>query len=209
MRKTTRQPSSVGEIIQQEFLIPSGVTVEMLSVMMDVDHQTVAELINGAKLSELLANKLAKYFGTSREFWLDIQTAHDNWQASQVTHPNPFKENKLDNPGVDATTSRIRSQRKLKSIIESEGGYIVDIPDDKRMLHPARYFETLFLHKLKARELNNNDLSKRLDLSVEQFNDFLKEKISVTLTLAKRLEEITGMRCEFWIRVQSKFDNSH
>ncbi|NRA81947.1 MAG: HigA family addiction module antidote protein [Pseudoalteromonas sp.] len=209
MRKTTRQPSSVGEIIQQEFLIPSGMTVEMLSVVLDVDHQTVAELINGAQLSELMVNKLAKYFGNSREYWFNIQAAHNNWQESQVTRPNPFKVNKLDNPGVDVTTSRIRGQRKLKSITESEGGYFVDIPDDKRMLHPARYFETLFLHKLKAQGSNNNDLSKRLDLSVEQFNDFLKEKISVTLTLAKRLEEVTGMPFEFWVRSQSKFDNSH
>ena len=129
-------------------------------------------------------------------------------QTNQGRHLNPFKLNNLGNPGVDVTTSRIRSRKKLRSIAEIEGGYIVDIPDGKEMLHPARYFEDLFLHKLKAQGLNNKDLSTQLGLSDEQFNDFLIEKISVTLTLAKRLEAMTGMPYDFWLRTQSKFDNS-
>ena len=76
------------------------------------------------------------------------------------------------------------------------------------MLHPARYFEDLYLQKLRAQGLSSNGLSKRLGISVEQFDDFLKEKISVTVTLAKRLETLTGMPCDFWLCAQSKFDNS-
>lgn len=137
-----------------------------------------------------------------------IQASSDSLQTNQGRHLNPFKLNNLGNPGVDVTTSRIRSRKKLRSIAEIEGGYIVDIPDGKEMLHPARYFEDLFLHKLKAQGLNNKDLSTQLGLSDEQFNDFLIEKISVTLTLAKRLEALTGMPCDFWLRAQCKFDNS-
>lgn len=137
-----------------------------------------------------------------------IRASCDNWQASQKQHTNPLKNNDLANPGVDVTTSRIRSRKKLESIAEIDDGYIVDIPDDKEMLHPARYFEALYLQKLLAQGLSNNDLSKMLGLSVEQFDDFLIEKISVTLTLAKRLETLTRMPCDFWLRAQSKFDNS-
>lgn len=64
------------------------------------------------------------------------------------------------------------SQKKLRSIAEIEG-YIVDIPNEKEMLHPARFFEDLYLQKLRAQGLSNNDLSKWLDLSVEQLGDFL------------------------------------
>ncbi|MCB4438068.1 hypothetical protein LHL20_17695 [Alteromonas sp. McT4-15] len=138
-----------------------------------------------------------------------IQASSDRWQTSQERNLNPFKLNNLGNPGVDVSTSRIRSRQKLRSIAEIEGGYIVDMPDTKETLHPARYFEDLFLQKLKAQGLDNKVLSKQLDLSDEQFNDFLKEKISVTVTFSKRLEVLTGMPCDFWLRAQSKFDNSH
>lgn len=137
-----------------------------------------------------------------------IQASRDSWQTSQIQHPNPFKNNDLDNPGVDVTTSRIRSQKKLISIAEIEDGDIVDIPDSKEVPHPARYFEDLFLYKLEAHGLSNNDLSKRLGLSVEQYYDFLKGKACVTANLAKRLEAVTGMPYEFWIRTQSKYDTN-
>jgi inhibitor of KinA sporulation pathway (predicted exonuclease)/plasmid maintenance system antidote protein VapI len=137
-----------------------------------------------------------------------IQASRDSWQKSQKQNTNPIKNKDLANPGVDVSISRIRSQQKLRSIAEIDGGYIVDIPDDKKMLHPARYFEAMYLHKFRAQGLSNNDLSNRLGLSVEQLDDFLIEKISVTLTLAKRLETLTRMPCEFWIRTQSKFNNS-
>lgn len=137
-----------------------------------------------------------------------IQASSDSLQTNQGRHLNPFKNNKRGNPGVDFRTSRIRSQKKLRSITEIEHTDILDIPDDKEMLHPARYFEDLFLQKLRAQGLSNNDLSKRLGLSIEQFSDFLKEKAIVTVTLSKRLEAVTGMPSEFWLRTQSKFDNS-
>lgn len=138
-----------------------------------------------------------------------IRPSCDSWQTSQKQNINPFKNKGLANPGVDVSISRIRSQQKLRSIAEIEDGDIVDIPDDKKMLLPARYFEDLFLHKLKAQGLNNKDLSKQLGLSDEQFSDFLKGDEGVTITLAKRLEEVTGMPSEFWLRAQSKFDISH
>lgn len=137
-----------------------------------------------------------------------IRASSDSLQTSQGRHQNPYKHNNLCNPCVDFMTSRIRSLEKFTSITEIEVSDIVDIPDGKEMLHPARFFEDLFLHKLKAQELSNGGLSKLLGISVEQFDDFLKEKISVTVTLAKRLETLTGMPCDFWLRAQSKFDNS-
>ncbi len=137
-----------------------------------------------------------------------IQASSGSWQTSQGRYSDPFKLRNLGNPGVSVTTSRSRSQKKLKYIAEIEDGDIVNISDDKEMLHPARYFEDLFLHELKEQGLSNNDLCKQLGLSDEQFNDFVKEKMSVTVTLAKRLETLTGMSCGFWLRAQSKFDFS-
>lgn len=137
-----------------------------------------------------------------------IHASSDSWQTSQKQNINHIKNKDLANPRVDVSISRIRSQQKLRSIAEIEDGDIVDIPDDKELLHPARYFEALYLHKFRAQGLSNSDLSKVLGLSVEQFSDFLKGNEGVAITFAKRLEEVTGMPSEFWLRTQSKFDNS-
>ncbi|MGJ8482410.1 helix-turn-helix transcriptional regulator [Pseudoalteromonas sp. SYSU M81236] len=138
-----------------------------------------------------------------------IQASYDTQRTSQMQRPTPFKSKDLDNLGVDAAASRIRSPEKLKFIAEIKDDYIINIPDGKEVPHPARYFEGLFLHKLKAQGLGNNDLSKMLDLPVEQYDDFLKGKKGVTVSLAERLEATSGMPREFWLRAQRKFDNSH
>ncbi|WP_348708298.1 3'-5' exonuclease [uncultured Pseudoalteromonas sp.] len=137
-----------------------------------------------------------------------IEVSCDSRQASQGRYTNSFKLNNLDNPGVDVTTSIIRRQKKLRSIAEIEDGYIVDIPDNKETLHPARYFEALYLHKTRTQGLSDKKLIMSLGFSYEQFECFLTEEVDVTVTFAKQLEAVTGMPCEFWLRAQSKFDNS-
>ncbi|WP_417699617.1 helix-turn-helix transcriptional regulator [Pseudoalteromonas lipolytica] len=137
-----------------------------------------------------------------------IRASCDSWQTSQKQQPNPFNNNGLDNPGIDVTTSRIRSRQKLKYIADIEDDDIVNVPDSKEVLHPARYFEALYLHKFRAQGLGNTDLCKMLDLPFEQYDDFLKGKIGVTASLAERLEVVCGMPREFWLRAQRKFDNS-
>ncbi|MFU2510095.1 helix-turn-helix transcriptional regulator [Pseudoalteromonas sp. ASV78] len=69
-------------------------------------------------------------------------------------------------------------------------------------------YPKLRLHKFRAQGLGNDELSKKLGLSIEQFSDFLKGKIGVIVSLAERLEVASGMPREFWLRAQSKFDNS-
>ncbi|MFU2510097.1 hypothetical protein [Pseudoalteromonas sp. ASV78] len=77
-----------------------------------------------------------------------IRASCDSWQTSQKQHPNPLKNNDLDNPGVDVTTSRIRSQKNSDPLLKLKTLYHYNIPDEKEMLHPARYFEALYLHNL-------------------------------------------------------------
>ncbi|WP_462173292.1 helix-turn-helix transcriptional regulator [Pseudoalteromonas xiamenensis] len=81
----------------------------------------------------------------------------------------------------------------------------VDIPDKKQALHPARYFEALFLPKLKAKGVSDIDISTRLGIPEQLYLDFLGEKVSITSGFANKLEALTGMRAEFWLRAQRKF----
>ncbi len=81
----------------------------------------------------------------------------------------------------------------------------VDIADKKQALHPARYFEALFLPKLKAKGVSDMDISTRLGIPEQLYLDFLGEKVSITSGFANKLEALTGMRAEFWLRAQRKF----
>ena len=83
----------------------------------------------------------------------------------------------------------------------------VNVPEKKEALHPARYFEGLYLHKAKANGLRIQEIINNLDISDEHFYDFLSEKVSVDIGFAKRLESVTGMPFDFWLRAQYKFDN--
>ena len=82
----------------------------------------------------------------------------------------------------------------------------VDIPDKKQALHPSRYFKALFLPKLKAKGLSDMDIFTHLGIPELLYLDFLGEKVSITSGFANKLEALTGMRAEFWLRAQGKFD---
>lgn len=88
-------------------------------------------------------------------------------------------------------------------------GYFVNVPKNKEALHPARYFEQLFLHKVRSEVEDEKGSTSSLGLSEKQLEDFLKEKISITNDFAKKLELLSGMPCQFWLQVQSNYDNSH
>jgi len=88
-------------------------------------------------------------------------------------------------------------------------GYFVNVPKNKEALHPARYFEQLFLHKVRSEVEDEKGTTCRLGLSEKQLEDFLKEKISITNDFAIKLELLSGMPRQFWLQVQSDYYNSH
>lgn len=94
------------------------------------------------------------------------------------------------------------------SIDDDQSGYFVCVQNDKVALHPARYFEQFFLLKSIVNGANEKDIIKRLSLTERQFTDFLGEELHITNDLAKKLESVSGISCDFWLRAQSKFDNT-
>lgn len=81
MRVTKRQPASVGEMLQQEFLAPLGITSQQLAAAIGVHRNTISNLKRGGTLTVPLAIKLAKALGNSPEFWMNIQHAVDLWET--------------------------------------------------------------------------------------------------------------------------------
>ena len=66
----------------------------------------------------------------------------------------------------------------------------------------------LFRSKATAKGMNIQDVIGNLDISNENFDDFMNEKVFVDKGFAKKLEIVTGMPFDFWLRIQDKFDDS-
>jgi addiction module HigA family antidote len=77
-------PIHPGEILEEEFLQPMGVTAYALAKAIGVPRNRVTAIVHGERaISADTALRLGRYFGTSAEFWLGLQTAHDLEVARQ------------------------------------------------------------------------------------------------------------------------------
>jgi antitoxin HigA-1 len=75
-------PATVGEILVEEFLEPLGLTQGALAEAMGAPRKHVNELCNNRRsVTVPTALILARVFGNSPEFWLNIQRRTDLWEA--------------------------------------------------------------------------------------------------------------------------------
>jgi len=75
-----RKPTSPGEILNEEFLKPLGITQRELASHLGCDYKVINRIINErASLSPEMAIKLAAAFDTTPDFWLNAQMALDLW----------------------------------------------------------------------------------------------------------------------------------
>ena len=82
MLTTKRKPASVGEILIEEFLKPMGLTQGALAEAMGVQRKHVNELCNERRaVTAPTALILARVFGNSPDFWLNVQRRSDLWEA--------------------------------------------------------------------------------------------------------------------------------
>jgi len=82
MLTTKREPASVGEILVEEFMEPLGLTQGELAEAMGVPRKHVNELCNDRRaITADTALMLARAFGNSADFWLNVQRRNDLWEA--------------------------------------------------------------------------------------------------------------------------------
>jgi addiction module HigA family antidote len=82
---THRSPTHPGEMLLEEFLTPMGLTQRELSRAIHVPYQRINEIINGRRgITPSTALRLARFFGTSADFWLNLQLRWDLFFAQQT-----------------------------------------------------------------------------------------------------------------------------
>ena len=71
-------PIHPGEILLEEFLEPMGISQYRIAKDVGVPARRINEIVHGNRaISADTALRLAKYFGTSERFWLNLQTRYD------------------------------------------------------------------------------------------------------------------------------------
>lgn len=67
-----------GEVLEEEFLGPLGITAYRLAKDIGVPQTRISEICKGRRaISADTALRLARYFGTTARFWLGLQQDHD------------------------------------------------------------------------------------------------------------------------------------
>src|SRR6266404_2369944 len=86
MRELTRRrkPTTPGEILREEFLLPLGMTQRQLAGHLGCDLKVINRIINDrTSVTAEMALKLGAAFRTSPEFWLNAQKAVDLHHAAR------------------------------------------------------------------------------------------------------------------------------
>ena len=95
-----RKPTTPGEILNEEYLLPLGMTQKELAQHIDCDYKVVNRIINErARVTPEMAQKLGMAFDTTPDFWLNAQMACDLWSLPKDRKIKPL----------------IRKRRKLKT----------------------------------------------------------------------------------------------
>jgi len=90
-----RIPTHPGEMLLKEFLQPLGMTQRELAAAIKVPYQRVNEVVRGKRgVTPSTALRLARFFGTSSAFWMNLQLRWDLYhverlEADQVLNIQP------------------------------------------------------------------------------------------------------------------------
>jgi len=79
---TDREPTHPGEMLREEFLAPMGITQQALADAIHVPYQRINEIVRRRRgVSASTALRLGRYFGTSADYWLNLQLRWDVYHA--------------------------------------------------------------------------------------------------------------------------------
>lgn len=82
---THRRPTHPGEMLLEEFLVPMNLSQRELAEGIRVPYQRVNELINGRRaVTPSTALRLARFFGTTPDLWMNLQIRWDLFQAQRA-----------------------------------------------------------------------------------------------------------------------------
>jgi addiction module HigA family antidote len=84
MSAPRRPPTPPGEMLREEFLEPLNISQYALAKAIGVSPRRINEIIHGKRgITADTALRLARFFGMTAQFWLNLQTRHDTVIAEE------------------------------------------------------------------------------------------------------------------------------
>ena len=78
MFKNGMRPIHPGEVLREEYLIPLAMSVSALAKALHVPHTRLNDIVNETRgVTADTAVRLARYFDTTPQFWLNLQTEYE------------------------------------------------------------------------------------------------------------------------------------
>src|SRR6185369_16856249 len=86
MLKRKRRPTRPGVILKEHYLSPRSISISGFADAVGYSRKQISAIVNGnAPIEPSLAARMAKVLGTTADFWLNLQTAVDAFDAEQET----------------------------------------------------------------------------------------------------------------------------
>jgi antitoxin HigA-1 len=90
---TQLDPITPGEILFEEFLEPLGISQNKLARDIDVSITRINDIIHGRRgITADTALRLGAYFGTTPEFWINLQSRYDLKRVRRSSWPETEKK---------------------------------------------------------------------------------------------------------------------
>ena len=91
------EPIHPGEILLEDFLKPMNISAYKLAKETFIDQTRISEIIRGKRSVSIdTALRFSKFFGTTPEFWINIQTQYEIESKKEELAPELIKINTLD-----------------------------------------------------------------------------------------------------------------
>lgn len=85
MRKNGMRPVSPGEVLKEEFLKPLGLTPDALAKAVALPADRIRAILSAERnITGEIAVRLAAFFHTSAEFWMNLQTTYELRKAERA-----------------------------------------------------------------------------------------------------------------------------
>jgi addiction module HigA family antidote len=85
-KKRKMPPVHPGEILREDLMTPLGLSMSGLARDLKVPESRLRDIINGCRgISTDTALRLARYFGNTPQFWMNLQSAYDLEVAIRLT----------------------------------------------------------------------------------------------------------------------------
>ena len=114
-----------GEVLMEEFLQEFGISQNRLGREIGMSPRAINEIVHGKRsITANSALRIAKFFGTSPEFWLNLQTSYDLEEAAKT----------VDLKGIKAAFAGDASHIRALGVREKEPDYALEdvVKDLKR-----------------------------------------------------------------------------